>query len=89
LKKGETVFFEIVGFEPNGKPIMPAVDTEKLKDKEFTKKYGKSMTFSYGCNPTDKQFDIYVYRIHMTNEDGFSIEYSWEDIKERCKETWS
>lgn len=112
LKKGETVFFEIVGFEPNGKPIMPTVDTTKLKDKEFTKQYGKLMTFSYGCKPeavkitseykteelsdivcsslsqtiSHKQFDVYVYRINMTNEDGFSIEYSWEDIKERCKE---
>lgn len=110
LKKGETVFFEIVGFEPNGKSIMPAVDTTKLKDKEFTKQYGKLMTFSYACKPeksetvieyhtnksgtastvswseSHKQFDVYVYRINMTNEDGFSVEYSWEDIKERCKE---
>lgn len=102
LKKGETVFFEIVGFEPNGKPIMPVVDTTKLKDKEFIKQYGKLMTFSYGCIPEKeyelpnylnidnkiypKQFDVYVYRINMTNEDGFSVEYSWEDIKERCKE---
>lgn len=103
LRKGETIFFEIVGFEPNGKPIMPQVDTSKLKDKEFTKKYGKLMTYSYGCKPepiitaivTDafpsditshKQFDVYVYRITLTNEDGQSYDYSWNDVKRRCKD---
>ena len=84
LRKGETVYGEIVGFETNGSPIMPSVDTTKLNDKEFTKKYGKIMTYSYGC--TEKESKFYVYRITMTNEDGYSIDYSWDDVVSRCKE---
>jgi hypothetical protein len=37
LHKGETVYFEVVGFEPNGKEIMSPVDIRKMKDKEFEK----------------------------------------------------
>jgi hypothetical protein len=84
LRKGETVFFEIVGFESTGAAIMPAVDTTKMGDKEFTKKYGEKMYYSYGCGPTESK--IYVYRMTYTNEEGHTIDYSWEDVVSRCKE---
>jgi len=84
LRKGETVFLEIVGYESTGAAIMPAVDTTKMNDKEFTKRYGKLMPYSYGCQP--KECEIYVYRITTTNEDGHSIDYCWDDVVRRCKE---
>ena len=89
LRKGETVFCEIVGFESTGKPIMGSVDIKTMKDKEFEKRWKKpdgstTMTYSYGCGPTECQ--IYVYRITLTNEDGQSIDYPWEDVKSRCLE---
>lgn len=84
LRKGETVFFEIVGFEPNGAFIMPPTDTTKMKDKEFTARYGTNMMFTYGCK--SGECDVYVYRISVTNEDGVSYDYSWHDVKARCKE---
>ena len=84
LRKGETVYFEIVGFESTGTSIMPAVDVEKLKDKDLLKKYGNLMYYSYGCAPST--CEIYVYRITMTNEDGQSIDLSWNDVKSRCTE---
>jgi len=89
LRKGESVYFEIVGFEPSGKAIMGIVDTTKLNDKAFTKQFanvgdGKSMVYRYGC--ADDTCDVYVYRITMTNEDGHSIDYSWDDVKRRCRE---
>jgi len=50
LHKGETVYYEIVGFQgPNGAPIMGQVANSKIKDKEFSKMYGDVTTFSYGC----------------------------------------
>lgn len=50
LLKGETVYYEIVGFQgPNGNSIMGQVANSKIKDKEFSKKYGEITTFSYGC----------------------------------------
>ena len=42
---------EIVGFQgPEGAPIMSQVANSKVKDPEFTKQYGSTTTFSYGCN---------------------------------------
>jgi hypothetical protein len=84
LRKGETVYFEIVGFESTGAAIMPSVDTTKMGDKEFTKQYGKSMAYSYGCEPT--QSEVYVYRMTFANEDGQSIDYAWNDVVKRCNE---
>ena len=51
LHKGETVYYEIVGFTDAGVPIMSTADNRKLNDKEFIKKYGKETVFSYGCDP--------------------------------------
>jgi hypothetical protein len=84
LKKGETVYLEIVGFEPSGAGIMGAHVTAKTKDKPFIKKYGDSIKYAYGCEPN--QCEIYVYRITMTNEEGYTIDYSWDDVKRRCNE---
>lgn len=51
LRKGEVVYYEIVGFQgPEGAPIMSQVANSKVKDPEFTKQYGETTTFSYGCN---------------------------------------
>lgn len=84
LKKGETIYYEIVGWAGPDKPIMPIADNAVLKDKEFVKKYGDTTCFKYGCvNGTN---DIYVYRISLSNEDGFEVDYSWEAVKERCYE---
>ena len=54
LLKGETVYYEIVGFTHDGKSIMGQCSNKKLNDKEFVKQYGEITTFSYGCvpNPT-------------------------------------
>ena len=52
LNKGETVYYEIVGFTTTGAPIMPSVNNNKISDKEFSKQYGKETVFSYGCAPT-------------------------------------
>jgi hypothetical protein len=84
LRKGETAFFEIVGFESTGASIMAKVDTTKMGDKEFTKRFDKTMAYSYGCEPTECA--IYVYRMTLTDEDGHSIDYAWDDVVKRCNE---
>lgn len=84
LRKGETVFFEIVGFESTGASIMPKVDTSKMNDKEFSKLYDKTMTFSYGCSETESK--VYVYRMTLSDEDGHIVDYSWNDVVKRCNE---
>ena len=51
LRKGETVYYEIVGFVNEFTPIMASVKNSKIKDKEFSKAYGDETVFSYGCDP--------------------------------------
>ena len=104
LMKGETVYYEIVGFTDSGAPIMGDGNNEKV-GKDFVKQYGKTTTFSYGCHPEGKvikygedehgkfaipvevpQSDIYVYRMTMTNEDGFVVEYTPDFMRYRCEQ---
>ena len=63
LLKGETVYYEIVGFTHDGGPIMGVCNNKKLNDKEFVKKYGETTTFSYGCAPSP------LYEV-ITHTDG-------------------
>ena len=93
LWKGETVYYEVVGFTDTGTPIMAECDNKKLNDKDFVKQYGKTTTFSYGCHPNgwnggrnEPQSDIYVYRMTMTNEDGNVVEYTPDFMRYRCEQ---
>ena len=102
LNKGETVYYEVVGFTTSGQPIMGDANNKKLNDKEFIKQYGETTRFSYGCAPdsglilnpygidqaveTRPQSDIYVYRMTMTNEDGFTVEYTPDFMRYRCEQ---
>ena len=63
LLKGETVYYEIVGFTHDGGSIMGQCSNKKLNDKEFVKQYGETTTFSYGCAPSP------VYEV-ITHTDG-------------------
>lgn len=84
LHKGETVYYEVVGWANKDSLIMPHGENKKLKDKEFVKKYGEKTIFHYGC-PKDT-FNVVAYRMSMTNEDGHEVDYDWETIKRRCAE---
>ena len=55
LWKGETVYYEVVGFTHTGAPIMAEGNNEKL-GKDFVKQYGKTTVFSYGCDPEGESF---------------------------------
>ena len=104
LNKGETVYYEVVGFTHTGTPIM-ADGSNKGLDKEFIKMYGDTTRFSYGCEPTGEktyfgeddngkfqitevvpQSDMYFYRMTMTNEDGFVVEYPPDFVAYRCEQ---
>lgn len=89
LWKGETVYYEVVGFTHTGAPIMAEVANSKVSDKEFTKQYGKTTVFSYGCKRDgmpNEMSDIYVYRMTMTNEDGNVVEYTPDFMRYRCEQ---
>ena len=92
LEKGESVYYEVVGFTDTGASIMSTCSNKKLNDKEFVKQYGEETVFSYGCKPIisidcdDLQSDIYVYRMTITNEDGFVVEYTPDFMRYRCEQ---
>ena len=104
LQRGETVYYEIVGFTDSGASIMGDGNNEKV-GKHFVKQYGKTTVFSYGCHPEGKVMkygkddeghfaieeklpvsDIYVYRMTITNEDGFVVEYTPDFMRYRCEQ---
>ena len=99
LNKGETVYYEVVGFTHTGAPIMASCENKKTQDKDFIKQYGNTTVFSYGCAPQETlvstvgdespvipQSDVYVYRMTMTNEDGYVVEYSPDFMRYRCEQ---
>ena len=51
LWKGETVYYEVVGFTDTGASIMAECSNKKLNDPDFVKQYGDTTVFSYGCEP--------------------------------------
>lgn len=73
LQKGMTIYYEIVGFLPTGKYIQKNYDyecTSPEKEEPFTH---------------EKHFKVRVYRITMTNVDGYVHEFSAKEVQEWCK----
>lgn len=83
LPKGMEVFYEIVGYTSGSQTIMGRCSNKLVKDKAFQKQYGEETVFSYGCKEDEN--DIYVYRMTMTNEDGFVVELPWEQVQIECE----
>lgn len=102
LRKGEVVYYEIVGFVNENTPIMSSCNNSKIKDKEFSKQYGAETVFSYGCERTGDfepaydsenatnyvapRCEVYVYRMTMVNEDGDVVEMSPDQMRLRCEQ---
>lgn len=83
LPKGVEIFYEIVGYTYGDQTIMGRCKNKLVKDKEFQKQYGEETVFSYGCEVGTN--DCYVYRMTMTNEDGFVVELPWEQVQIECE----
>ena len=73
LLKGMTIYYEIVGYLPDGKMIQ--------KDYPYGMKHPhKTNSYEYGVN-----FDIQVYRITMTTPDGAVIEWNTQMVNQYCE----
>jgi hypothetical protein len=84
LNPGEIIYGELVGYTTDGKKIMDDHETKETKDKEFIKKYGNTISYTYGCMPGECEF--YVYRIQKIDENGNAIDLTWPQVKKRCVE---
>lgn len=78
LHKGESVYYEIVGYTKTGSFIQGPFD------------YGCSIPDVYengvAFDPSNSYYKILVYRITNTNVDGDIIELQWNQVKSRCIE---
>lgn len=73
LAKGEIIYFELVGWLSEDRPIMPPHERN-----------GKEMYYSYGCPRGVCR--MYVYDIVMMNQDGISTKLSWPQMVARCEQ---
>jgi hypothetical protein len=80
LHRGETVYYEIVGYVNENTPIMISGQVPL----EYQKQYGNTMDFSYGCRKGEHR--IFVFRMTFTSEDGYTIEYPPDLVRQRCAE---
>lgn len=79
LPKGICCYYEIVGYCNGDKTIMGRCSNSLVRDKAFKKQYGDETVFSYGCDVGEN--DAYIYRMTMTNEDGFVVEVPWDEVQ--------
>lgn len=84
LRKGEEIFYELVGWTDENTLIMPQGKNSKIGDAEFIKQYGDTTEFTYGCEPGE--CDAYVYRMTKTDEDGYVTEYPDWLVRYRCEQ---
>ncbi len=84
LRKGEVIYFELVGDVVPGSPIMPPVAVNKKELPDIYKQYGPIMSYNY--NQPSGSCGLYVYRIVQMNEDGNGVDLSWPQVKRRCRE---
>ena len=83
LRKGEVVYYEIVGFVNENTPIMASVKNSKIKDKEFSKQYGEETVFSYGCDPKGA-WETKTYSATKYSPE-FGLEPETETVAPKCE----
>ena len=101
LQKGETVYYEVCAFTTDGTPIMSSGKVPKEAQKQYgevmvfsygcepTGKrvlYGQDESGTFSIVEEVPQSVMYVYRMTMTNEDGFVVEYTPDFMRYRCEQ---
>ena len=84
LWKGETVYYEVVGFTDTGAPIMGSCGNDKL-GKDFVKQYGKETIFSYGCEPNSSSVEF--LGSDTTDFEGVAVPTTMYKIKEKLPQS--
>lgn len=74
LSKGQTVYYEIVGYLPNGNFIQKKYDYGCVPPKD-----GEIYT-------PEKHFKVRIYRVTYTNVDGKVFEYTSHQVQQWCSE---
>ena len=83
LSEGMTVYYEVYGWA-NGKTIMPKHNLEAIKNKEYQKKYGKEVTYSYGC--MEGTYGFHIYRLTYTTHSGEIVDLTQPQLVKWCND---
>lgn len=101
LHKGETVYYEIVSFTDDGTPIMGKAKVPKEAQAEYGKemvfhygchpegeilKYGEDERETFAIPVKIPKNDMYVYRMTLTTDEGYIVEYTPDMVRRRCEE---
>lgn len=73
LAKGQTAYYEIIGYLPNGRYIQKGYDYGCVPPKS-----GEVFTH-------EKHFKVRIYRVTMTNVDGKVVEYTPLQVQQWCE----
>jgi hypothetical protein len=90
LHKGETLYYEIVGYQSPNSPLFHHNVKKDNIGKDIEKQYkkyliGNIMEYSYNCNRELGEHQIWIYRITQTNEDGHQIDLNYSQRIARCQ----
>ena len=101
LHKGECVYYEVCAFTTNGTPIMSSGKVPKEAQAQYgdtmvfsygcepTGKrvlYGEDEDGAFSIEEKAPQSVMYVYRMTLTTEEGYTIDYTPDYMRYRCEQ---
>ena len=101
LHKGETVYYEVCAFTTNGTPIMSSGKVPKEAQAQYgetmvfsygceptgkRKLYGQDEDGVFSIEEEVPQSVMYVYRMTLTTEEGYIVEYTPDQVRYRCEQ---
>ena len=101
LHRGETVYYEVCAFTTNGTPIMSSGKVPKEAQAQYgetmvfsygceptgkRKLYGQDEDGVFSIEEEVPQSVMYVYRMTLTTEEGYVVEYTPNQVRYRCEQ---
>lgn len=101
LHKGETVYYEVCAFTTNGTPIMSSGKVPKEAQNQYGETmvfsygceptgkkvlYGQDEYGMFSIEEEAPQSVMYVYRMTLTTEEGYTIDYTPDYMRYRCEQ---
>lgn len=101
LHKGETVYYEVCAFTTDGTPIMSSGKVPKEAKAQYgdtmvfsygceptgkRKLYGQDENGTFVIEEDAPQSVMYVYRMTLTTEEGYVVDYTPDYMRYRCEQ---
>lgn len=101
LYKGETIYYEVCAFTTNGTPIMSSGKVPKEAQAQYgdtmvfsygceptgkRRLYGQDEDGVFSIEEDVPQSVMYVYRMTLTTEEGYVVEYTPDQVRYRCEQ---